>query len=64
MLTSLSRAFHPLLQATVKRGGDYTGGVRGEVSFNGDLGAPMLDAIAVVSGRWGEGSHAGCHCRD
>ncbi len=34
-------------KATVKRGGDYTGGVRGEVSFNGDLSAPLLDAIAV-----------------
>ncbi|KAL4423152.1 hypothetical protein ABPG77_007805, partial [Micractinium sp. CCAP 211/92] len=34
-------------KATVKRGGDYTGGVRGEVSFNGDLSAPLLDAIVV-----------------
>ena len=25
-------------QACVKRGGDYTGGVRGDISFNGDLG--------------------------
>lgn len=25
-------------QATVRRGGEYTGGSRGEISFNGDLG--------------------------
>jgi hypothetical protein len=40
-----SCTLHPRLQATVKRGGDYTGGVRGEVSFNGDLGEPCLGWI-------------------
>ncbi|PSC69626.1 tat pathway signal sequence [Micractinium conductrix] len=34
-------------KACVKRGGDYTGGVRGDISFNGDLAGPILDAIAV-----------------
>ncbi|EFN59293.1 hypothetical protein CHLNCDRAFT_137642 [Chlorella variabilis] len=34
-------------KATVKRGGDYTSPTAGEISFNGDLAAPILDSIAV-----------------
>lgn len=37
-------------QATVRRGGEYTGGSRGEISFNGDLGEHRRMQVANVAG--------------